>query len=57
MANAPEPDLEEQLWTIAVARLLFGPGMSIQAPPNLQPEGLASLVRAGNQRLGVACRR
>ena len=47
MANAPEPDLEEQQWTIAVARLLFGPGMSIQAPPNLQPEGLAGLVRAG----------
>ncbi len=47
MANAPEPTLEEQLWTIAVARLLFGPGMSIQAPPNLQPDGLASLVRAG----------
>jgi FO synthase len=47
MANAPEPALEEQLWTIAVARLLFGPGMSIQAPPNLQPEGLAGLVRAG----------
>jgi FO synthase len=47
MASAPEPDLEEQLWTIAVARLLFGPDMSIQAPPNLQPEGLAQLVRAG----------
>jgi FO synthase len=47
MAHAPEPPLEEQLWTIAVARLLFGPGMSIQAPPNLQPDGLASLVRAG----------
>src|ERR1700736_1436990 len=47
MADAPEPDLEEQLWTIAVARLLFGSGMSIQAPPNLQPEGLAGLVRAG----------
>ena len=47
MAHAPEPALEEQLWTIAVARLLFGPGMSIQAPPNLQPEGLAALVRAG----------
>jgi FO synthase len=47
MANAPEPALEEQLWTVAVARLLFGPGMSIQAPPNLQPGGLASLVRAG----------
>jgi FO synthase len=47
MAHAPEPPLEEQLWTVAVARLLFGPGMSIQAPPNLQPDGLASLVRAG----------
>ena len=47
MAAAPEPPLEEQLWTIAVARLLFGPGMSIQAPPNLQPDALTQLVRAG----------
>ena len=47
MAAAPEPPLNEQLWTVAVARLLFGPGMSIQAPPNLRPEGLASLVSAG----------
>jgi FO synthase len=47
MANAAEPAMEEQLWTVAVARLLFGPSMSIQAPPNLRPEGLAALVRAG----------
>ena len=47
MAAATEPLIEEQLWTVAVARLLFGSSMSIQAPPNLQPEGLASLVRAG----------
>jgi FO synthase len=47
MAGASEPPMEEQLWTVAVARLLFGPGMSIQAPPNLRPEGLAALVRAG----------
>ena len=47
MAGAPEPALEEQLWTVAAARLLFGPGMSIQAPPNLQPDGLAQLVNAG----------
>jgi len=47
MADAPEPAIEEQLWTVAVARLLFGPSMSIQAPPNLRPEGLARLVRAG----------
>jgi FO synthase len=47
MAAAPEPAMQEQLWTIAVARILFGPSMSIQAPPNLQPDGLDGLVRAG----------
>jgi FO synthase len=47
MAQAPEPALEEQLWTVAVTRLLFGPNMSIQAPPNLQPNELDSLIRAG----------
>ncbi len=47
MAAAAEPALEEQLWTIAVARLLFGSGMSIQAPPNLQPHALARLIGAG----------
>ena len=47
MADAPEPPLEEHLWTVAVARLLLGPDMSIQAPPNLQPGALAALVRAG----------
>ena len=47
MANAPEPALDELLWTIAVARLIFGPAMSIQAPPNLNPGVLAELVNAG----------
>ena len=47
MAAAPEPDLEELLWTIAVARILFGPDMSIQAPPNLSPGVLTRLVEAG----------
>jgi FO synthase len=47
MARAPEPPLEEHLWTIAVARLLLGPDMSIQAPPNLQPGALAALLQAG----------
>ena len=47
MAGAAEPSLEEQVWTIAVARLVFGPTMNIQAPPNLRPEGLAQLVKAG----------
>ena len=47
MARAPEPDLDDLLWTIAVARLLFGPGMNIQAPPNLSPGVLPQLVAAG----------
>jgi FO synthase len=47
MAAAPEPDLDELLWTIGVARLVFGPEMSIQAPPNLSPGVLPQLVAAG----------
>src|SRR5207249_12304318 len=35
MAAAPEPPLDELLWTCAVARILLGPEWSIQAPPNL----------------------
>ncbi len=47
MATAPEPDLNELLWSIAVARLIFGPQMSIQAPPNLSPGLLPQLINAG----------
>ncbi|MFT5576403.1 MAG: FO synthase [Bermanella sp.] len=47
MAQAPEPDLAELLWTIAVCRLIFGPHMSIQAPPNLSPGVLEKIVSAG----------
>ena len=47
MATAAEPTLDDHLWTIAIARIVLGPAMNIQAPPNLQPEGLAHLIRAG----------
>ena len=47
MSNAPEPPLEEQLWTIAVTRLLFGASLSVQAPPNLRAGELRELIRAG----------
>ena len=47
MAGAAEPSLEEQLWTIAMARLIFGPTMSIQTPPNLRPGALEALIAAG----------
>lgn len=47
MANAPSPDVEDHLWTIAIARLIFDPEMNIQAPPNLSPGALGRLVAAG----------
>ncbi|MGC2524834.1 MAG: 7,8-didemethyl-8-hydroxy-5-deazariboflavin synthase CofG [Stellaceae bacterium] len=47
MAAAPEPGLADHLWTIAMARLIFGPEMNLQAPPNLNPDGLADMVMAG----------
>ena len=50
MAGAPEPDMDDLLWTIAVARLILGPGMNIQAPPNLsdkQNPDFGRLIDAG----------
>jgi FO synthase len=47
MHAAPEPDMDELCWTIAAARLILGPDMSIQAPPNLYSGDLTDLVRAG----------
>ena len=47
MADAPDPPLDDLQWTIACARLIFGPGMPIQAPPNLTPDRFGALIRAG----------
>jgi len=47
MAASPEPSLEDLQWTIALARLILGADMNIQAPPNLSPGNLAPLVNAG----------
>ena len=38
MAGAPEPDLDELVWTAAAARLILGPDVAVQVPPNLTPE-------------------
>lgn len=46
-ANAAEPNSQEMLWTIAMARLIFGPKMNIQAPPNLMPDEYGRFVEAG----------
>ncbi len=47
MALTPAASLDEHVWTIAVARLLFPPSMNIQAPPNLSAGALAPLIAAG----------
>jgi len=47
MRGWPEPGARDLLRTVAVARLLLGPSMNIQAPPNLSAEGYDSLPAAG----------
>ena len=47
MAAWPEPSQEELLWTVAAARLVLDPAVSIQSPPNLNPDRTAALIAAG----------
>ena len=47
MAGAPEPTLDELLWTAAAARVLLGPAWNIQAPPNLSYADFPRLLDAG----------
>ena len=47
MAQHPEPSLEDMLRTIALARLILGPQMNIQAPPNLSYDDFPRLLDAG----------
>jgi 7,8-didemethyl-8-hydroxy-5-deazariboflavin synthase CofG subunit len=47
MATHPDPLLEEVLQTIALARLILGEKMNIQAPPNLSYGDFPRLLEAG----------
>jgi FO synthase len=47
MSRHPEPLAGEMLRTVAVARLLLGPDMNVQAPPNLSPDHYPALLQAG----------
>jgi 7,8-didemethyl-8-hydroxy-5-deazariboflavin synthase CofG subunit len=47
MAQHPEPGLEEMLRTLAIARLILGAHMNLQAPPNLSYEDFPRLLDAG----------
>ncbi|HET6876051.1 MAG TPA: bifunctional FO biosynthesis protein CofGH [Jatrophihabitans sp.] len=47
MARMPDAQLADLAATVAVARLLLGPRMRIQAPPNLIGDEFELLIRAG----------
>src|SRR6266849_1197975 len=47
MAAHPEPTLDDMLRTIALARLILGPRMNVQAPPNLSYDDFPRLLDAG----------
>ena len=47
MAAHPEPGLEEMLRTLAIARLILGSEMNLQAPPNLSYGDFPRLLDAG----------
>lgn len=47
MADKADAPFVELLWTIALARMIFGPAMAVQTPPNLNQGVLARLIAAG----------
>jgi len=47
MRHEDEPSALEMLRTIATARLILGPAMNIQAPPNLTPDAYGLYLLAG----------
>jgi FO synthase len=47
MARHPEPSLDDMLRTLAMARLILGPRMNLQAPPNLSYADFPRLLEAG----------
>jgi len=47
IADAPEPNAGEMARAIATARLVLGPAMNVQAPPNLSPHEIELFLQAG----------
>ena len=47
MSGAPEPESLDVAKTVAVARLILGGEMNVQAPPNLNPTDHRLLLRSG----------
>ena len=47
MAHHPEPTFDDMLRTLAMARLILGPHMNLQAPPNLSYAEFPRLLEGG----------
>ena len=47
MRGVDDPKSEELLWTVAAARLLLGPDMNLQVPPNLSADDYEIYLDAG----------
>lgn len=54
MADYPEPTLEDMLKTIATARLILDPEISLQAPPNLSERHILYLKAGINDWGGIS---
>ena len=52
MRRSPEPDDVEIAHAVAMARLVLDPEVSLQAPPNLNADGVETLLAAGVNDLG-----
>jgi len=47
MRDHPEPTFEDLVATVATARIVLGPTVHLQAPPNLSPVQYPAILRAG----------
>ena len=47
MRATPPAARDELRWTVAMARLILDDGISLQVPPNLNPDDLTTLIAAG----------
>ena len=47
MENAPNAEVDEFLWTVAVARLILGSEANLQVPPNLSAKDYQMYLNAG----------
>ncbi len=54
MASHPEPSLDDMLRTLAVARLMLAPEISLQAPPNLSARHIEYLNAGINDWGGIS---